>query len=69
MSRPLAALCLGAVVLAGGCGRSSISAQPVHPRATDYSPADRIRVMLPPAGAAGEAAGRIVSARVVEVLQ
>jgi hypothetical protein len=68
MSRPLAALCVGAVALAGGCGRSSISAQPVRARATDYAPADRIRVMLS-AGAGGDAAGRIVSARVVEVLQ
>lgn len=68
MSRPLAALCVGAVALTGGCGRSAMSAQPMR-AATEGTPADRIRVMLPTTGAGSEAAGRIVSARVVEVLQ
>lgn len=55
--------------LLAGCGRGTITAAPIGARPADYSPADRLRVMLPATGSAGEAAGRIVSARVVEVLQ
>jgi hypothetical protein len=68
MSRPSAS---GLVLLAllAACGGGKVSMQPSGPRAADYSPADRLRVMLPPSGPGGEAAGRIVSARVVEVLQ
>lgn len=70
MPRPLAALCIAAFALTAGCGRSTISVEPVHVEAREASPADRIRVMLPPpSGPGGEAAGRIVSARVIEVLQ
>ena len=70
MPRPLAALCVGAFALSVGCGRSTISAEPVRMGTRDASPADRIRVMLPlPSGQGGDAAGRIVSARVIEVLQ
>jgi hypothetical protein len=70
MPRPLAALCIGAFALTAGCGRSTISAEPVRMETGEASPGDRIRVMLPPpSGPGGEAAGRIVSARVIEVLQ
>ena len=69
MSWPLAVLCVAVLALTAGCGRATISAQPRRPRATDDAPADRIRVMLPPAGAGSAAAGQIVSARIVEVLQ
>src|SRR5215831_12244396 len=70
MPRPLAALCIAAFALTAGCGRSTISAEPVRVETREASPNDRIRVMLPPPGGpGGEAAGRIVSARVIEVLQ
>jgi hypothetical protein len=68
MSRPLAALCLSIFVLGAGCGHSTVATRPTPARARDYSPADRIRVMLPQ-GTAGEDAGRIVSARIILVLQ
>ncbi len=70
MSRPRAAVWLALLApLAAACGRGTIAAHPGAARAGDYSPADRIRVMLAPPGSAGEAAPRIVSARVIEVLQ
>jgi hypothetical protein len=70
MPRPLAALSIGAIALIAGCGSSTISTEPVRVETRDASPNDRIRVMLPPpSDPGGEAAGRIVSARVIEVLQ
>src|SRR5262245_60804985 len=65
-SAPLV-LALGALSI--GCGGSKISGSSGGARARDYSPTDRIRVMLPAQSTADEAAGRIVSARVIEVLQ
>jgi hypothetical protein len=50
-----------------GCGRGTITPWTTGARAADYSPADRLRVMLP--AGADQAAGQAVSARVVEVLQ
>jgi hypothetical protein len=61
-------LCLALVALLAGCG-ATVSMEPGSVRATDYSPADRIRVMLAPPGVAGEAAARAISARIIEVLQ
>jgi len=55
--------------LLAGCGRSTVTSSSAEARARDYSPADRIRVMFPAPGQGGDAAGRIVSARVIEVLQ
>jgi len=69
MSRPLVAIGVAALAVAAGCGRGTVSTQPGRARALDYSPADRIRVMLAPPGTAGEAASRTISARVIEVLQ
>ena len=70
MSRPLAAASLALLLpFAAGCGRGTIAAQRGPAHASDYSPTDRIRVMLAPAGSTGEAAPRLVSARVVLVLQ
>ncbi|MBX3024707.1 DUF4823 domain-containing protein [bacterium] len=54
---------------AAACGRGSYTVQPNGPERVDYSPAERIRVMLPPAGSQGDEGGRIVSGRVVQVLQ
>lgn len=59
---------LACLALLAGCG-SKVSLQPGPARARDYSPADRIRVMLSPPGSASEAASRVVSARIIEVLQ
>lgn len=56
-------------VVAVACGRGSYTVQPNGPARVDYSPAERIRVMLPPAGSQGDEGGRIVSGRVVQVLQ
>lgn len=58
-----------AVVLLGGCGRGTVTADRTLASAADYSPADRLRVMLAQQSGIGEAAARILSARVVEVLQ
>lgn len=66
--RMLPLLAMAAVLAA--CGHGTITvAPPSAARAGDYSPADRLRVMLAPPGVAGEAASRRVSARVVDVLQ
>ena len=55
--------------LLAGCGRSTVTSSSGGARARDYSPSDRIRVMVPPPGQGGDAVGRIVSARIIEVLQ
>jgi hypothetical protein len=64
-----ASLLIALVALSAGCGGSTITGSSSEARARDYSPSDRIRVMFPPAGPANEAAGHLVSARVIEVLQ
>ncbi|HSP97414.1 MAG TPA: hypothetical protein VL049_09260 [Candidatus Dormibacteraeota bacterium] len=66
MSR--AAVLLVALV-ALGCGRGSFTLQPNGPERVDYSPAERVRVMLPAAGSQGDEGGRIIAGRVVQVLQ
>ena len=68
MPRHSSALCLALLALGAGCSGGTVTPQRPAARAADYSPADRIRVMLAPPGTAGEAASRIVSARVIEVL-
>ena len=69
MFRPLApVLVIGAALLAG-CSGGKVVREPVGARASDYVPTDRIRVMLPAPGLVDEATGRIVSARVIQVLQ
>jgi hypothetical protein len=69
MPWPVPPLALVLLALVAGCGSPKVTLQPGAPRARDYSPADRIRVMLSAPGPANEAASRIVSARVIEVLQ
>ena len=66
MSRA-AVLLLALVALA--CGRGSYTIQPNGPERVDYSPAERLRVMLPPVGSQGEEGGRIIAGRIVQVLQ
>lgn len=51
------------------CGRGSYTVQPNGPARVDYSPAEKIRVMLPPAGSQGDEGGRVIAGRVVQVLQ
>jgi hypothetical protein len=67
--RPVVVLALLASVATAACGRGTITQEPIAPRATDSIPTQRLRVMLPPAGAQGEPASRLVAARVVMVLQ
>ena len=66
MSR-LAALVL--VLAVAACGRGSYTVQPNGPARVDYSPTEHLRVMLPPPGSQGDEGGRIISGRVVQVLQ
>lgn len=65
---PRAALLLLALA-AVACGRGSYTVQPSGPTRVDYSPAERLRVMLPAAGGQGDESGRLVAGRVVQVLQ
>jgi hypothetical protein len=58
-----------AVGLLAGCGGGRFTTQSSGAQASDYSPTDRIRVMLAAPGAADEAGTRAVSARIVAVLQ
>ncbi len=67
MSRASAVLLLALAVAA--CGRGSFTVQSNGPARVEYSPAERIRVMLPPAGSQGDEGGRVISGRVVQVLQ
>ena len=60
------ALC---VLLLAACGGGPILTPITTTSPSRYSPSDVMRVMLSPPGDAGEAASRIVSARIVEVLQ
>ena len=70
MSRPSSPTVLLAVaLLAGGCSGGRITGPSNGGRAGDYSPAERLRVMLAAPGPAGEAGSRAVSQRVVAVLQ
>ena len=66
MSRA-AVLLLALVALA--CGRGSYTIHPNGPERVDYSPAERLRVMLPPVGGQGDEGGRIIAGRIVQVLQ
>jgi hypothetical protein len=61
-----AALC---VLLLAACGGGPILTPITSTAPSRYSPSDVMRVMFSPPGSAGEAASRIVSARIVEVLQ
>jgi hypothetical protein len=69
MAGAYAALVVLAVGLLAGCGGGRFTAQGGGARASDYSPTDRIRVMLAAPGVADEAGVRAVSARIVAVLQ
>ena len=70
MSRPSTpTVLLTIALLAAGCSGGTITGPTSGARAGDYSPAERIRVMLAVPGPAGEAASRAVSQRVVAVLQ
>jgi hypothetical protein len=51
------------------CGRGSYTIQPNGPERVDYSPAEKVRVMLPPVGAQGDEGGRLIAGRIVQVLQ
>jgi hypothetical protein len=62
-------VCLVSLAVLSACSRPTITVQRTAAQAADYSPADRIRVMLAPPGTAGEAASQILSARVIGVLQ
>lgn len=68
MSRPPAGVLLLGIVLSA-CSGAKVSREPIAARAIDYEPVDRIRVMLAPPGVADEESARIVSARVIQVLQ
>src|SRR5262245_4100497 len=70
MARAHAPLFLVAAgLLAAGCGGGRFTATPGGATATDYSPTDRIRVMLPAPDKADETGSRVVSGRVVLALQ
>jgi hypothetical protein len=56
-------------IVAVACGRGSYTIQPNGPERVDYSPAEKLRVMLPPAGSQGDEGGRLISGRIVQVLQ
>ncbi|MDX2171159.1 MAG: hypothetical protein SF182_29085 [Deltaproteobacteria bacterium] len=66
MSRRAALLLLA---LLTACGRGSFTVDAVGPKKVDYAPTERLRVMLPPAGNQGDEGGRVVSGRIVQVLQ
>ena len=66
MSR-LAALPLLALLAA--CGQGSFSVEATGPKRVDYSPTEKVRVMLPPSGAQGDEGGRVIAGRIVQVLQ
>ena len=63
---PRAALLL--LIALAACGRGSYTIAPSGPQRAD-SPAERLRVMLPPAGNQGEEGGRVIAGRIVQVLQ
>lgn len=63
------AVLLLVVVVVAACGRGSYTVQPNGPERVDYSPAEKLRVMLPPSGAQGDEGSRIVAGRIVQVLQ
>jgi hypothetical protein len=62
-------LVAAAALLAAGCSGGTITGPRSEARAGDYSPTDRIRVMLAAPGTAGEAASRAISQRILAVLQ
>jgi len=64
---PRAALLL--LLALAACGRGSFTVTPSGPARADYSPAERVRVMLPPVGNQGEEGGRVIAGRIVQVLQ
>jgi len=57
-----------AMLLLAACGRGTLQVDTALPRA-DYSPSEKVRVMLPPPGKQSEEGGRSVSGRIVQVLQ
>lgn len=57
------------LALLTACGRGSFTVESTGPKRVDYAPTERLRVMLPPAGNQGDEGGRIVSGRIVQVLQ
>ena len=69
MSRPSTPILLVVAALLAGCSGGTITGPRSEARSSDYSPTDRIRVMLAAPGAAGEAASRAVSQRILAVLQ
>lgn len=70
MSRPSTPIVLAAAaLLAAGCSGGTITGPRSEARSGDYSPTDRIRVMLAAPGSAGEAGSRAVSQRILAVLQ
>jgi hypothetical protein len=70
MSRPSTPIVLVvAALLAAGCSGGTITGPRSVARSGDYSPAERIRVMLAAPGSAGEPASRAVSQRILAVLQ
>jgi hypothetical protein len=69
MSRSATPVLLCGLAVLAGCGGGPLLTSAAPPSTSHYSPSDVMRVMLSPPGTAGEAASRIVSARVVEVLQ
>lgn len=60
---------VAAALLAAGCSGGKYTVQRSGANPNDYSPTDRIRVMLATPGMADEADTRAVSARIVSVLQ
>lgn len=60
---------LVACVLLAGCGGGTITRQPIGARGSDSVPTHRVRVMLPAPNVADEPSGRIVAARIIQVLQ
>jgi hypothetical protein len=56
-------------VVAAACGRGSYTIHPNGPERVDYSPAERLRVMLPPPGPQDDEGGRVIAGRIVQVLQ
>lgn len=69
MVRAYAPFCLLVTGLLAGCGGGRFTTEQVGASASDYSPTDRIRVMLAAPGVADLPQTRVISARIVAVLQ
>ncbi|MEO8603679.1 MAG: hypothetical protein ABI629_13985 [bacterium] len=57
------------LVFVAACGRSSYQIDAAAPQRPTYSPNEKLRVTLPPAGNQSEEGGRAISGRIVQVLQ